>query len=370
MKSRMSGAVKTQSQGVVMEGLESRLLMSGNVLATVKRGTLTIKGDADNNDIVVTAGANKGEFVISSGANLTYINGQANRLTVTGVTGDVNLAMGAGDDRVRLSGLAVAKSLSVDMGKGSDALTIGSGVSVGKNLTIASGGAQAAVSIANLTVSGSATLKNLGGTSYVTATGLVVGKDFAVRAGQSSDLIEISNSTVGGASSFAGTDVSLNGCTLRGSLKIGAGSNDGNVDIVNTAVAQAVNIGTGNGCDNVNLNGSTFSGKVTLATGKGDDTVVIDGSVFGAAFAMTVVGGTDQVFVATNANVSFNSTAAFTCSTGSGLLTLGSSANGSHATYKGKVTLTCSKGIGTLNYLTGGNSFAFAPAIKGFGTIQ
>src|SRR5688500_15224776 len=69
-----------------IETLESRVFLSGNVLASVAGGNLRIRGDAEANAIVVDqVGLNAGQVRIS-GASGTAINGQAGPIVLDGMT--------------------------------------------------------------------------------------------------------------------------------------------------------------------------------------------------------------------------------------------------------------------------------------------
>src|SRR5688500_600564 len=78
----------------IYEALESRVFLSGTVLATVVNGNLHIRGDAATNSIVVDgAGLTAGQVRIS-GAGDTAINDQADPVVLSGVTGRVNIRLG------------------------------------------------------------------------------------------------------------------------------------------------------------------------------------------------------------------------------------------------------------------------------------
>src|SRR5688500_14343215 len=80
------------------EALETRKLMSGTVLATVVNGAVTLRGDGESNAIVLDqAGLTDGQVRVS-GAGATGINGQAEPVILSGVTGRVLVRMGDGAD--------------------------------------------------------------------------------------------------------------------------------------------------------------------------------------------------------------------------------------------------------------------------------
>ena len=73
------------------ESLEQRQLLAGDVLVNVVRGNLVIEGDAEGNEIAVTAGVERGAFLVT-GLNGTTVHqdGQtpASEVTITGVRRD------------------------------------------------------------------------------------------------------------------------------------------------------------------------------------------------------------------------------------------------------------------------------------------
>lgn len=88
-------------RGAVVEPLEPRLLLSGNVVAYVAGGSLFVTGDDAGNDIGVQ-NSGSGQFQVSSGPSMTNVNGDASTKTFNDVTGGIWLTMNGGDDTVHL----------------------------------------------------------------------------------------------------------------------------------------------------------------------------------------------------------------------------------------------------------------------------
>src|SRR6476469_9594866 len=83
----------------MMDNLESRVMLSGNVAVSVVSGSLVVRGDASANSIILTnAGKNK---VRVAGADATTINGAAGPVVMSRVRG-LNLKLGDGKDTLRL----------------------------------------------------------------------------------------------------------------------------------------------------------------------------------------------------------------------------------------------------------------------------
>ena len=71
-----------------LEPLESRLLLAGNVTASVAGGSLFLTGDNLLNDIVVKTPV-AGQVRVESGASATTINGGAGPVTFNGFAGGI-----------------------------------------------------------------------------------------------------------------------------------------------------------------------------------------------------------------------------------------------------------------------------------------
>src|SRR5690349_1891612 len=85
-------------RNLVVEGLENRALLAGNVAVSVSGGTLFITGDAAGNGVSVQQ-LDSGKYFVTgfsvSGGNTT-VNGSAAGKIVTGVTNDINVDLNAG----------------------------------------------------------------------------------------------------------------------------------------------------------------------------------------------------------------------------------------------------------------------------------
>lgn len=118
-----------------VETLDGRVLMAGNVQVSVLDGALTLRGDGLANSFAVTPGNAPGSYRIAGAflaGSATRINGQP-QLTVTGITGDVQILGRGGDDRINLNAgsspgefrlLEFPAGLTVDGGNGDDILML------------------------------------------------------------------------------------------------------------------------------------------------------------------------------------------------------------------------------------------------------
>lgn len=115
-------AMEIKGRRIGLEELEARIAPAGGVVVTQAGGSLTITGDADDNEIEITQ-VGVGEFQIASGTSATTINGGAGPVVFQGVTKDLKFAMGEGDDSVTLTDLNIAGNLTFDGGNGANTLT-------------------------------------------------------------------------------------------------------------------------------------------------------------------------------------------------------------------------------------------------------
>jgi hypothetical protein len=108
----------------IIEGLEARALLSGNVTAVVVGGDLVISGDGARNRIVVNGlGLAAGEVRVQTADESTTVNGGELEI-FTGVTGDVRVTLGGAADTVTVQDLAVAGELRIDGGRSSDTVMV------------------------------------------------------------------------------------------------------------------------------------------------------------------------------------------------------------------------------------------------------
>jgi VCBS repeat-containing protein len=123
MKSRGAGRSVRQRK-LVVEPLESRIVLDGNVRAFVSGGSLHLQGDFHDNEILIEQSKSR-SFTVSSRDGSTLINGQSGPLTFNGVRKDLDISMGKGNDVVELSAtsddpLWVVNRLFIDTGVGAD----------------------------------------------------------------------------------------------------------------------------------------------------------------------------------------------------------------------------------------------------------
>lgn len=144
-------ASPSRKRKLQLESLELRALLDGNLTVSILQGNLVLQGDAAGNvasieqlPAVDAAGAvvEGGSFQIVPDENTSLNQGKPGQaLTVSGVTGGVLIDLGAGDDRLKFSGVQgqTVSSLKIDAGAGADAVSL-SDLDVAGALTIESRG--------------------------------------------------------------------------------------------------------------------------------------------------------------------------------------------------------------------------------------
>jgi hypothetical protein len=90
---------------------------SGDVQVSVKNGSLIIRGDAHDNNIILTEGG-------IAGRAGTTVNGERHIFIPEGITNNIDISMKGGDDFVRVelpgTNFAISHDLEISMGSGDD----------------------------------------------------------------------------------------------------------------------------------------------------------------------------------------------------------------------------------------------------------
>jgi hypothetical protein len=230
-----------------VEHLEVRCLPAGNVTAAVDHGNLVVTGDAESNEIEIFQTA---QGIQVNGVPGTTVNGGAS-FTAVGVTKDVAVSLGDGDDALVLD-LNVPRDLTIDLGAGDNALNLGGFFEPPPGDT--------------------------------GPGGVITGRDVVIVAGNGADGVVISGSQVGWK-----TEISLD-----------AGDNFLQVD--QTTFGGKTAITSGAGTDFIDIESSTFVGKTAINTGTGDDALFLVDCTFQAKTELNGGAGFDTL---TNAGNTF-----------------------------------------------------------------
>jgi len=201
--------------GPSFEAFEPRILLSGDVMASVVHGNLNIRGDIAANAIVLDQTGLAADQVRISGAGGTTINSLAGPVVLSGITRNVDIRMGAGDDSVTMNDLSLPGNVLVNGEGGANTLTLDD-VQVATSLNIK---------------------QNSSSLNTTTITDTTVGKDL---------------------------------------MMVWPGSGVENIALQSVEVQRNTKIVSGNGADTLTVDDSTFHGTVQLYTGQGTDSVQIE----------------------------------------------------------------------------------------------
>jgi hypothetical protein len=185
-----------------LERLEERILLSGNVTATVTNtGNLRVIGLAKGSEIQIQS-TSTGALQVSSLDGTTTINGSTSPFTTSAVTGDVDVFMLQTNDVVDIGGS-------------------GTVTNVPHNLVVAALGGNDTVAVENATIGGS-----------ISIVGFVGSDTFTVGSGDTESLVG-----VGGSVSIFG------GSGNNNTIAVFDANITGNLDIVSSGANDVVEVG-------------------------------------------------------------------------------------------------------------------------------
>ena len=106
----------------MIEQLERRCLMSGDVVVRLEDGWLRVDGDESDNVVIVEQSSTDPSALIVRGEDGTTLNGSTDVLTFAGAAEKMRLRarMGRGDDRLTVRGLVAGGSARLHLGGGKD----------------------------------------------------------------------------------------------------------------------------------------------------------------------------------------------------------------------------------------------------------
>jgi hypothetical protein len=258
-------------QQQMVETLESRTLLAGNVTAVVEDGDLRITGDAEDNlvDVMVVNGD-----IVVQGVDGTTVNGSSDPFVAfagtTTIAGDLEARLRGGDDTLRLFGpLTVAGRTSVRDHRGVTRLGI-TDVTFARDVRVTTGRGADEVSIAGSTFA----------------------RDLRINADGGDNLVSIFESTVEDRTSIsAGTTDGHCGWSWGRHHRHGWGRHRGGWGewgwrndrsggdsqvVIEQSTLNHLQVSTGRGDDNVVLRETTVQGRIRGWTGSGDDFVMTD----------------------------------------------------------------------------------------------
>ena len=285
--------MKTQQPQSRIESLESRITPAGNVLAQLIGGHLIITGDAAANavEVVETQGGTLDAvaYLISPSDATTTINGGSTPVTITGVTADVRLALGAGNDLARVGTgeeMRVLRDLIIHGGDGDNVVEIGSFV-VGRDIKVLNGRGDDRLEIPEGVVAeGNISISHGAGSSTSRLVGLGTGNVQLSNDRGAEVVVEIDGATINRGLSI------LAAGAAKARISIGA---DEIQDDRNTWIAGNLRIAAGSGEDELSITNVEVFGSATIAMGGGGDFLLIDDLYTKRNFTLNTGSGADIV---------------------------------------------------------------------------
>ena len=254
----------------VIEHLETRALLAGNVLASLNGSHLTVTGDAADNAIDITI--LNGQIQLR-GLNSTTVNGGTTSFVVAAGTdtlaGNVLIQMAGGNDSVSFTrGINFNGVVDVHGQVGNDSIAA-NGVKFKSNAYFWGYEGNDTFSVQDTTVDGS----------------------LVIHGNQDNDLITLKTVTLNGFTELKGQDgddgVSLSAVTSNGSLAIKTGRGDDDVTIHNSTINSSLLIKTKQDSDAVMLDDNTFGSSVHVNLGRDNDGLMVrNTNTFNGAFSV------------------------------------------------------------------------------------
>lgn len=330
-----------------IERLEARQMLAGDVAVSIVDGNLLIHGDELANQIALTAGDAPDSYRVIGldGTSVHASDPAASELLVSGVTGNVVIRMGDGDDVVQIDRAVFPGNVWIATDGGSDRVVLGTapdvvpediatmsgdevvsplpahGVGVGGSLRIATGADGDTIRILHAAVRGSLSVFSDGGddevvigepwpdpatsaTAETPDAAVKAGNTIAVFLGAGDDVLALRN-----AASFHGVLVDggvgndrihLSDLHAGYALRVLGGPGD-HADAVELHHVRSRNalVHTGDGDDKVSIVDSSF-GQLAVALGAGDDTLAVGGLKAGLAVLLGDLGNDTLNVLAAN----------------------------------------------------------------------
>lgn len=265
------------------EALEPRILLSGNVVATLIGGDLFLSGDDEANDFSLEAIDNDIVLV----GNETLINGRSDDFVVARNTdqlpGNIFLNTKGGDDQVIISeNVEIRHSLVVLTGQGNDSVGIAGAVN------------------------GKAIINTGSGDDTVAFRDSEINGNLFVNTGSGNDVLSITGSTVGGklkAVTSRGNDAVVVEDSQFSTIVVSTGIGNDELVADASSVSGVFKARMGTGTDVVSMQNMDIEGHSILTLGSGNDVVISQGNDIKGSSVVVGGLGTDQVEFASDNSI-------------------------------------------------------------------
>jgi hypothetical protein len=279
------------------EWLEARRTMAGDVTAQVVNGDLIVMGDSADNALRLTDfGDSELVGFNDANGNPTKINGVANgTFDYSGLTGNVVIRTGDGNDRVEVNGVLLPGALVIETGTGNDIVSSGGGADIEREFLIDLGPGDNQIAMRGSTFRDGSGPGILVGTSVIVNGGagadtirmseVFVGQDFVMNTHDGADsvnLLFVIPRNFLGVDAGAGADRSQVENSLVRELQVNAGGGSDRVDI-NGSLLERVFAELGADGDLLVMNNTAISGTGSLSGGPGYELFFGRGNALGGA---------------------------------------------------------------------------------------
>jgi cyclophilin family peptidyl-prolyl cis-trans isomerase len=266
-RKRASKAIETER---VIEHLETRALLAGNVVASLNGSHLTVTGDAADNAIDITI--LNGQIQLR-GLNSTTVNG-----------GTTPFVIAAGTDT--LSG-----NVLIQMAGGNDSISFTRGINFNGVVDVHGQAGNDSFAANGVNFKSHAYFWGYEGNDTFSVQDTTVDGSLVIHGNQDNDLITLKTVTLNGSTEIKGQDgddgVSLNDVTSNSHLAIKTGFGDDDVTINNSRINSSLLIKTKQGSDAVMLDDNTFGGRVHINLGRDNDGLMVrNTNTFNGAFSV------------------------------------------------------------------------------------
>lgn len=257
----------------VLDQLEHRNVLAGNVLASVKGGVLELLGDAEVNQISVVFDAKHNATI--SALDDTTINGLDTPVSFQKVKG-LTAFMREGDDVLDVSNGKLTKPVNIYMGADNDTLLM-TDMSIAGKSTISLGDGDDTADLLNVKWGERTQFLGGAGLDNVTMSNVKGGERTTINLGDDDDTATITDSTF----------------NERFQLLTGAGNDSLTMDNIKGGERTVINLGDGD--DTAVITDSTFKERFQLLAGAGDDRVSIGTTRIGNRSQLDGGAGSDDL---------------------------------------------------------------------------
>jgi hypothetical protein len=272
-------------------------MLAGDVLVNVVDGTLVIEGDAEGNQIEITAGDEEGTYIVT-GLNGTTVHetgvAAAAEVTVMGVEEGVEIDLGDGDDSVSLTELSLHGRVSIETGAGNDVVNLTGGedtpangeegedqaasVDIRGSLRINTGDDNDEVNIDDASLRGSLRIDTGDGDDTVSIGSELVDEPVVetalARFGNGNGLGRFFRGFGGfGFGGLFGEDIDAT-VSIRGGAHVELGEGNDTLDMNNVSVRSHMTVNGAEGDDDITLNVIQTNG-LTILGDDGIDTIAL-----------------------------------------------------------------------------------------------